>query len=267
VDRSSEPFLLPGDPGRSGALLVHGFTGTPREMRFLGEAIQRAGRSALGVELAGHGAGGEAVDDFGWQDWLGSCEAGLEQLRRETASPRVHLVGFSLGGALSLLLARRHPEQVASLTLIATPLWLPFYFRWPVALRQRFGWLRSRVRSVRKLARGDLRDPIERSAHVATPSIPLAATASLLALLEEVRPRLESVRTPALVVHSRRDHAVPFACSLELVRRLPDAVHLPLDRSFHIVPLDVERERVAERMIRFQSETEERVDAEIRSID
>jgi carboxylesterase len=259
VDPSSDPFLLPGDPARPGALLIHGFTGTPREMRFLGEAIQRAGRSALGVRLAGHGTASESLDETTWPDWLASCEAGIAELLEVCRPRRLHLVGFSLGGALALLLARRRPREITSLTLIATPLWLPFYFRVPVALRQRFGWLRARVSHVRKLARGDLRDPVERAAHLATATIPLAATESLLALLErEVRPGLEAVGAPALVVHSRRDHAVPFACSGELARRLPCAEKLALERSFHIVPLDVERELVAERMIRFQTEAEER---------
>jgi carboxylesterase len=260
VDHEAEPFLFPGDGARPGALLVHGFTGTPRELRFLGAELAAAGRSALGVRLAGHGAGALELDRTTWRDWLASAETGLRELAGTARAPH-HVVGFSLGGALAILLARRHAALVRSLTLIATPLWLPFYFRWPLELLARSG-LHLRLGAVRKIARGDIRDPVARRAHVATPAMPLAATLSLQRLLaEEVRPCLEGVAQPALVIHSRRDHVVSFACSEELARRLPRARHLALARSFHVVPLDLERERVAREVISFHTETEEGADA------
>jgi alpha-beta hydrolase superfamily lysophospholipase len=45
------PFLWPG--GQPAALLVHGFPGTPAEMRPLGEALHQAGWTAQGILLPG----------------------------------------------------------------------------------------------------------------------------------------------------------------------------------------------------------------------
>ena len=52
---TAEPFFLPGQPGKPGCLLIHGFTGAPKEMRWMGEYLSReAGFPCLGVRLAGH---------------------------------------------------------------------------------------------------------------------------------------------------------------------------------------------------------------------
>ncbi|HJU08685.1 MAG TPA: alpha/beta hydrolase, partial [Rhodanobacteraceae bacterium] len=45
-------FLLRG--GRAGVLLIHGLTGTPAEMRFVGKGLHRAGYTVYGMQLAGH---------------------------------------------------------------------------------------------------------------------------------------------------------------------------------------------------------------------
>ena len=51
--QGAEPFFLPGS-GKSGVLLIHGFTGTPAEMVLLGEYLQQQGYSVLAVRLCGH---------------------------------------------------------------------------------------------------------------------------------------------------------------------------------------------------------------------
>ncbi len=251
-----------GDGERTAVLLLHGFTGVPREMRYLGEALHARGHTALGARLAGHDGTAEALEPSRWPDWLRSAEEGLAELVQRCGAP-VHLAGFSLGGALSLLLAARHPERVRSLALLAAPLWLPFFYRWPVRLLARTG-----LHGFRKLVRGDLRDSLQRRAHVEAGAYPFAATLSLLELLEhEVRPVVERVQCPALILHSRRDHTVPFACSGELLRRLPRARRVTLTRSFHVLPLDVEREQVAAEVIRFYATVEEEADVEVRRLD
>ena len=48
----AEPFYFEG--GETGCLLVHGFTGTPKEMRGLGEHLAHHGYMVLGIRLSGH---------------------------------------------------------------------------------------------------------------------------------------------------------------------------------------------------------------------
>ena len=49
----AEPFFMPG--GKKGVLLIHGFTGLPAELLLMGQHLNKAGFTVLGVRLAGHG--------------------------------------------------------------------------------------------------------------------------------------------------------------------------------------------------------------------
>ena len=56
-----ETFTLPG--GRPAALLLHGFLGTPAEMRGLGEALHEQGWTVYAPLLPGFGSDIETLTD------------------------------------------------------------------------------------------------------------------------------------------------------------------------------------------------------------
>jgi carboxylesterase len=76
--------------------------------------------------------------------------------------------------------------------------------------------------------------------------MPVRALQSLVDLGVYLRDKLGDVHTPTLLVHSEQDHTVPFACMDAIAHRLGtrDYAKLALHDSFHVVTLDVERERV-----------------------
>src|SRR5271156_4460014 len=94
VDTSE--FFFPGS-GVS-ALLIHGLTGTPYEMRFLGERLAAAGVRVRGVRLAGHAATPEDLAATDYHDWYESVAGGFEQLR--SFGDPVVVAGLSLGAVL-----------------------------------------------------------------------------------------------------------------------------------------------------------------------
>ena len=49
-----EGYFWPGTSG-TGVLLIHGFTGTPAELRELGEILHKRGHTVQGLLLSGHG--------------------------------------------------------------------------------------------------------------------------------------------------------------------------------------------------------------------
>jgi len=100
-----QPFLLKAETAPAGpaALLVHGFPGTPAEMRPLGLSLQQAGWTARGLLLPGFGPQIATLADRRFEEWRAAVVQELEELGREH-SP-VLLVGFSLGGALALAAA------------------------------------------------------------------------------------------------------------------------------------------------------------------
>ncbi|WP_294929736.1 alpha/beta hydrolase [uncultured Paracoccus sp.] len=76
---------------------------------------RRAGRPFLRFDYSGHGESGGAFLEGCIGDWLADAEAAISAL---TTGPQV-LVGSSMGGWISLLLARRMPQRVAGLVTIA----------------------------------------------------------------------------------------------------------------------------------------------------
>jgi carboxylesterase len=225
-------------------LCLHGITGTPFEVRPFAEAFGRAGFSVELPMLAGHG---ETLADLArttWADWLASAERALDVLRARTGGRPVAICGFSMGGLLALRIARLYPERVAALVVMCAPLRmrrfqvgairaltrLPIDFaRWPGA-------------SIPKPNGSDVSIPEMRHGNPGLPAFPVAALRQLFELMDIVRADLPSVRAPTLVVHARHDHVVPMDDSLELTGSLGSEIidRLWLERSFHVVGLDVE---------------------------
>lgn len=236
-------FELDGD--ERGVLLVHGFTGTPFEMRFLGERLHERGLTAVGVCLPGHGTSVAELDGTRWTDWFAHVERELDRLRARCA--RVAVVGQSLGGLLSLHLAARRGDELAAVASLATPLWL---FRAPRALigaLRRFPPLGAALRPIRKRGGSDVADLAMRIRNPSYPVIPLCALVELDRARRIIRAELPRVRTPLLLVHALQDHVAPYGAMAEIAARVGSSeVHtLTLPRSYHIVAIDLERERVA----------------------
>jgi carboxylesterase len=244
-----EPFSLGPARAERGVLLVHGFTGSPFEMYFLGERLAARGFAVAGPRLAGHGGATADLARTRWPDWYATVSDALDALRAR--AERVAVCGLSLGGLLTLELARNRPRDVRAISVLSTALWLTraaelfdaAYFR----ITKRVPLIARAV--LPKLAGSDIADPIMKRANGIAQGgagMPLGSLHSLIEFGRHVRARLGEVRTPALVVHGRRDHTVPIACMDAIVRglgaRAEDVETLVLERSFHCITLDVERE-------------------------
>jgi carboxylesterase len=139
TDPIHQPFFLSGS--RGAALLVHGFPGTPAEMRPLAETLHEQGWTVQGILLPGFGSEFAEILERGYEDWMSAVEQALETLQQRYTP--VLLIGYSLGGALSLgAAARLQPDGLVLLSpfwRLGTPLqrligrilrpFLPRYFR------------------------------------------------------------------------------------------------------------------------------------------
>jgi carboxylesterase len=252
---NKSPISIDGDT--RGVLCLHGLTGTPFEVRPLAEALGAAGYSVEVPLLAGHGATLRDLAATQWSDWLASADSAMTTLSRRVGGRRICVAGFSMGGLLALRLARQFPDRIAAQVIMAAPLrmrsaqtrgvralaMLPVDFRsYPFVC-------------IPKLKGSDISDPEMRDANPSLRAFPISAITSLFDLMNHVRADLPNVRAPTLVIHGRHDHTVPMDDSLELTGSLGSDVieRLWLDRSFHVVTLDVERSRVSNAVLGFFS--------------
>jgi pimeloyl-ACP methyl ester carboxylesterase len=84
--------------------------------RLLFESWRSAGYRVIAVERYGHDPAYPVSSN-----WPRLRDQLTDMVRREAPGQKVHLVGHSLGGYLSLLAACRHPELARSLVLIDSP--------------------------------------------------------------------------------------------------------------------------------------------------
>ncbi len=97
------------------ALLIHGFPGTPAEMRPLARSLHQTGWTVRGLLLPGFGPDIETLPERHPSEWLTAVQDALVDLQR--SHHPVLLVGYSMGAALALQVATA--QSPAGLILIA----------------------------------------------------------------------------------------------------------------------------------------------------
>jgi carboxylesterase len=251
---ASDPFELQGD--HRGVLLVHGFTGSPFEMRVLGERLGARGMTVVCPALAGHTSRSAVdLDRTRWNDWMATVDREFDRLRERCRS--VAVVGLSMGGLLALRLARRRGSELRAMSALAAPLWLPAYARYGIPIAARAAAVWNRLALIPKPGGGsDVRDPEMRRLNPTMTAFPVNALVSLLELCRMVRAEVNQIHVPAFLAHGSRDRTVPPACLDELERRIgsTDKRSLRLDGSCHVITIDVERERLARELGDFLAE-------------
>lgn len=99
-------------------LFLHGWTASA-DLNWYGTFECFAGRRrVIAVDHRGHGRGMRSPDPFLLVDCADDAAAVLDVLGVE----RAVVVGYSMGGPISLLMAQRHPDKIAGLVLAATAL-------------------------------------------------------------------------------------------------------------------------------------------------
>jgi len=244
VDRG-EPFFYPG--GDTACLLVHGFTGAPEEMRWMGRYLADQGFTVLGIRLFAHATQVEDMNRARWEDWLANVEDGYHLLRG--LASQVVVIGISMGGALSLLLAREF--EPAGVLVMATPL------RIPDARVERIRPLLpliSKVMPTIRLPRGsDWVDKEAEKLQLHYDEFAVRSAAELHDLLSEMRGSLGRVKARALLIYAKGDLGTPPEAAHFIHNQLgsSDKQILWLENGGHNIARDAGREQAFEAAAEF----------------
>ena len=239
---TAEPFFLPGVADRPGCLLVHGFTGAPKEMRWMGEYLSEQGFPCLGVRLAGHATRPEDMIRSRYTDWMASVEDGYHVLSGETE--RTYLIGLSMGGILSLLMSTR--LDVEGVVAMSTPYRIPYdYPVWVMKILSRF--LQYQPKSKEEPGAGWF-DKDAYAGHISYPQNPVRSGAELQLLIEAMRAALPKVDVPVLLIHSKDDTYVLPENMEHIYADLgtSDKTRLYITGAGHVVTRDAARDQVFE---------------------
>ncbi|WHH57281.1 alpha/beta fold hydrolase [Petroclostridium sp. X23] len=236
----AQPFFLEGDD--EGCLLIHGFTGSPAHMRLLGEVLHKQKYTVSGILLKGHGTCLEDMAKTDWKDWLNDTKEEYDRLCRKCS--KVYVIGLSMGGILSLILAENYP--VDKMVSIASPMHvydklLPFarvmkYFK-------RFNsWEKS--------------EPMKGEAaeyDITYSGLPVNGAASLYNLMKMAEKHLSKITCSTFIIQSRMDRIVKPE-SAEIIFNSISSTHkelLWLEHSKHVCTIGPERQTIHDNIITF----------------
>ncbi len=234
---------------RIGALLLHGFMGTPKELRPLGQALAANGIRAVAPLLPGFGPNVPDLPRTTADDWSQAVDGAWATVRSE--SDATLLLGFSFGAALALQTASQFPPDALVLIspyvrLIDLPSWL-LVAGLPV--------LKRTIKTFSPYAKADFQDPeVRRFFHEMDPTfdlddkrtqdllrerstIPFSVIDELRRATDRGRKAASSVSAPTLLVQGTRDDTSTVARTRVLAGSLRgtltlrelDADHLIVD--------------------------------------
>jgi esterase/lipase len=234
----AEPFAhLGGDgpDGRTGVLLVHGFTGNPSSMRPWGEHLAAEGFAVSAPRLPGHGTTWQDCNTTSEEDWLGEVHRAFDDLAEEC--DHVVVAGLSMGGTLAIRFAEQRPADLAGLVLVNPSLMT----------------LRRDAKLIPLLARltpswapigNDIKKPgVEELAY---PKLPTRAMVALRRLWAVTRADLAKITAPVIVFRSVEDHVVEPASTEALLAGVSstDTTEVLLEDSYHVATLDNDADRI-----------------------
>ncbi|MEG6584904.1 alpha/beta hydrolase [Dendrosporobacter sp. 1207_IL3150] len=236
--KGAEPFLLPG--GKQGILLIHGFTGSPSEMRLLGEHLNEHGYTVLAPRLCGHGTNAEEMATTAWPHWYGAVQDGYHLLKGLCS--QIAVVGLSMGGLMALKVGVEYP--VSKVVCLSAPIFIADK-RLPM-----LGIFRLFRKFIPKKRRRLEVDPLYSVCYDRTP---LSSLSSLLELIKTVDKQLPYLDKPLLVMQSLREHTVVPKSAKYIHDRAgsTDKKLIWLEKSGHIITLDIERDIVFDNIIKF----------------
>lgn len=240
IIKGAESFYFPGN--HIGCLMIHGFTGTPKELLWMGDFLHKQGFTVHGIRLAGHATQITDLIRTRWWDWLASVEDGINCLH--CSCDQIFSIGLSMGGILSLIAAERYP--INGLVCMSTP--------YSVSNDWRLNYVRqlSFLQPFVKKGPRKEKDLEAAARHIDYPVYPTRSIAELNLLTAEMRTSLPKITKPALIIHSKSDD-LSFQNAIQIHEKIgsKDKDLFLIEKSGHVITEDIERNIVFDKTLKF----------------
>lgn len=222
-------------------LLLHGYTGSPSEMRPLGEFLAQHGYAVSCPLLPGHGTSPQDLNQCIWRDWYNAVNNEWNRLKQKHR--KVFIIGLSMGGALAMYLAVNY--KVDGVVTLASGVKLA---DWRLPMLPFVRRITSKIKKTRNsYARGPNR------VRFAYEYNPTQSTQELVNFYRHLKEELQNVSAPMLIIHSRDDIIVRYentSIILSLIRSTDTKV-ITLEKAGHIITLSDDKEKIHREALEF----------------
>lgn len=242
--------MLPGD--KAEALLLHGYTGSPYDLRPVGNVLSEHDVSVYVPLLKGHGTHARDLFDVTADQWFADARAIVTGF--SPTKPFI-LGGLSMGALLAIVMACE-VKKPSALLLFSPSLKLNFIADLTITSAM-IGVLDKRV-ALKKLSGGsDVADPIAKAKTPAYRELPISGLVELEFVRQAALDAIAKIPCPIFLAFGKNDSAIDAHASHRLVmeRAQQPIVSKFYERSKHLVTLDYDRERVACDVVRFLQDT------------
>lgn len=261
-------FSLKGTNGCL-AILIHGLTGAPHEMRSLAYHLNRKRYSVICPRLANHGKPVRILKRTTWQELYESVRAVIIRDEVMRHDGPVYAAGLSMGALLALLAADEFKERIAGVSCLAptlfydgwntppskhllplasnTPLKYFFYFKEEPPYGIRNEMIRERVH---KYYVNATLDAMENVGQYGYPYFPVALLCQLKFLVKNLRRKLPGITAPVQLIQAKDDDMTSVRNSKYIYDHIGSVMKemIFLYNSYHVISVDQERDLVAAKM-------------------
>ncbi len=214
---------------RIGAVVSHGFTGSPASMRPWAEELAGRGYAVELPLLPGHGTTWQEMNTTTWADWYAAVTRAFEKVSAE--NDVVVAAGLSMGGSLVLRLAADHPGAIAGVSVVNPMITTR---RKDVHALPLLKWVVPSFPAITN----DIKKPgVDELGYDRTP---LKAAHSVIRSTKALGGDLPKITAPLMIFHSAEDHLVDDSSVPVITARVSsrDVTVRTLTDSYHVATLD-----------------------------
>ncbi|MFA5090528.1 MAG: alpha/beta fold hydrolase [Candidatus Omnitrophota bacterium] len=261
-------FYLEG--GENLCFLIHGLTGTPKEMSTLGSRLHDSGYAVAVPLLLGHNGPLSVLKRQKWQEIYARVKE--EYLKYEAGYKNIFIAGLSFGALLGLLLSLDFPKKIRGVVCISptlffdgwstpksrfllpmvyrTPFKYNFYFKeeYPYGIKNE----RLRARIDRYYTKAKLDDYSQVHLY-GYPVIPISCMEQNELLARHIISLLPKIDAPLQLLQARDDDITSPRNSYEIYNNAGsvDKELVFFEDSYHIITSDQERDKASEKITSF----------------
>jgi carboxylesterase len=221
-------------------IIIHGFTGNPKEVEPLANALEQMGYVVITPLLPGHSINKGKMEKVTALDWIQMIEKFVKQAIAE--NKEIHMIGFSMGAMIASIIAYRY--QISTLVLLSPAV----YVLTPNLLKMKLGGFFQQTKKTHSLSEHTL---LNNQSLIR--STPIYNVFQFHKIVRQAKRIFQHISIPICIIHGQKDETVDPRSS-ELIYSVVSSIekelhYLPLSK--HHICRDCEVDTVIQMVIKF----------------